>query len=125
VLARCDLCGCLVVGSTLRARDFLTANRTGILRRAVQLVCADAAACYARSLEPERWALVGAAVPMGEPEVGAALLRCQVCDVAATVGELSISRERDEEGWWGMAVCADRVGCEARQRIGPGRIDFS
>ena len=67
-------------------------EKGAILRRATQLVCADAAACCARTLHTDRWALVGAAVPVGEPKMGAALLRCQTCDVPATAGELSIPR---------------------------------
>ena len=120
LLFTCDLCGCLVDASTLRALDYLAVERVGVLRRATQLACADAAACYARTLHPDRWVRVGTALPVGEPEVGAALLRCQACDAPATVGELLISRDEDEEGWWEVVVCADWVACEARQRIGPG-----
>jgi hypothetical protein len=97
------------------------ADRAGILRRAAQVVCSDAAACYARTAEPERWALLGVAPPFGcDPEDGAALLMCHLCLTPGTAGELSISRERDEEGWWEMVICADTPTCEDRQRIGPG-----
>jgi hypothetical protein len=109
LLVKCDLCGCLVVCSALRALDHLAADLAGTLRRATQLACVDVASCYARTVHPEHWARVGTAIPVREPETGAALLKCQVCDVAATAGELSISRERDEEGWWDVVMCVDRA----------------
>jgi hypothetical protein len=121
LLCACDLCGCLVVASSLRARGFFVADRAGTLRRVTQLACRDAAACYARTASPERWAHLGAVPPAGcEPEDGAALLTCHLCQAPGTAEELSISRERDEEGWWEMVRCADTEDCEERQCIGPG-----
>jgi hypothetical protein len=120
LLFKCELCGCLVDASTLRALDYLAVKRAGTLRRVTQLACADAAACYARTLHPDRWVRVGGVVSLGEPEVGAALLRCQVCDAPAAADELLISRDEDEEGWWEVVVCADWVACDARQCMGLG-----
>jgi hypothetical protein len=121
LLSACDLCGCLVVASSLRARGYFVADRAGTLRRAAQLACADAAACYARTTEPERWARLGAAPPFAcDPADGAALLTCHLCTAPGTAEELSISRERDEEGWWEMVICPDTPACEQRQRAGPG-----
>jgi hypothetical protein len=121
LLSTCDLCGCLVVASALRARGFFVADRAGTLRRAAQLVCADPAACYARTPAPEHWTRLGAALPFGcDPDDGAALLMCHLCLAPGTAEQLSISREKDEKGWWEMVICADTRACEERQRIGPG-----
>ncbi len=121
LLCKCELCGCLVVASTLRAREYYVPDRVGALEHFTQIVCADAAACYARSAEPDHWVRVGAAVPIGrEPEEGAALVMCHLCHAPATVDELSIVRVRDEDGWWAMVRCADEAACEERERIGPG-----
>lgn len=126
LLSACDLCGCLVVASSLRARTYFAANRAGILRRATQVVCDDVAACCARAVDPERWALLGGTVPTGcEPQEGAALLTCHLCQGPGTADELSIDRVQDEDGWWEMVVCVDQTACEERQRIGPGLPELS
>lgn len=121
LLCACDLCGCLVPASSLRVCGFFVGDRAGILRRVTQVECRDAAACYARTADPERWARLGMALPVGcEPEDGAALLLCHLCQAPGTAEELSISRELDEEGWWEMVCCADTAACEERQCIWPG-----
>jgi len=52
LLSACDLCGCLVVASSLRARAHFAATREGTLRKVTHVVCEDVAACYARAIDP-------------------------------------------------------------------------
>lgn len=48
LLYGCQLCGCLVNASTLRAGVCWAADRAGILRPATRLVCADGVVCGRR-----------------------------------------------------------------------------
>jgi hypothetical protein len=118
LLTKCDLCGCLVDWSTLRARDFWIGERGGDIHRITHVVCEDPPACYARTRRPEHWRNVGAAVPVRqEPREGALLGRCLLCDVAASRDDLDVQRVRDESGWFEEVICRDAEACVQRQRI--------
>ncbi|WP_269853495.1 hypothetical protein [Streptomyces sp. RPT161] len=127
LLAGCELCGGLVAASALRAERHYRLVDEGELdvpEVSTRLVCADVLACYARALRPDEWERLSAWVPIVcEPEDGAPLRMCHLCRVSATGDELSISRVRDEDGWWTMIGCADESACDRRQRVGAGPAD--
>lgn len=124
LLTKCDLCGCLVDSTTLRARDFWIGDREHELRRITHVVCEGPVACYARTRHPEHWRNVGAAVPVGqEPAEGALLGRCLLCDVATSPHELNVRLAPDEDGWFDEAICRDVEACRQRQRIST-RVDI-
>ncbi|QOV38132.1 hypothetical protein IM697_06985 [Streptomyces ferrugineus] len=82
-------------------------------------ICVDAAACFSRTVEPDTWVRLGVIVPVGrEPEADAALARCQLCDIAARVADLDITRYLDDGGvWFESITCSDEDACFARQTI--------
>ncbi|MFE0188058.1 hypothetical protein [Streptomyces sp. NPDC058989] len=108
-LVHCGLCRCLVPSWSLRTHSHLW------------FVCADAAACYARTAWPYIWETIGVTVPLGEqPAQDAPLARCDQCDLAAHFDDVTVVRVLDDEAnqWFSVISCHDTVACRARQEWG-------
>lgn len=120
LLVRCDLCECLVPASALRASGRAWRDLADQEHKAVHMFCADATACFLRTVNPHTWVRVGAPIPIGrEPEPGAPLGQCRLCDIAAHIDDLDVSRrwDADDGEWYASVTCLDEAACGNRQRF--------